>query len=79
MFSCEHYAYDNRHITKVFICERFPIYNSVVNAWSEWPSQIKHYRMEENFGGRKLWQIHYKNMFGEFGKFVQLTRHKEIG
>ena len=30
------------------------------------------YRIEGNFGGGKLWRIHYKSIFGEikFGEFV---------
>ena len=33
--------------------------------------------LEENFGGGKIWWIHYNIMFGKikFGKFVKLARY----
>ena len=36
------------------------------------------YRIEGNFGRGKLWQIHYKNIFGEinFGEFIHFSKQK---
>ena len=30
---------------------------------------IKCYHIEGNFGGCKIWQLSYKNTFGDFGEF----------